>query len=173
MKKMVARKLLLVACAAVYSTGANIPENNEIMPQKNNNELIDNKETLPIIVHWNSLNNGDTSLNVAKKHKYFNLIKKLWLNFNLNQDESECKRRGKRDIHEKLEGHFLNKAIFMKKKCAELCKMANYHANVSAFHAKLADGIKKKIFYFPGIGYLNKICSNVCNYIKNKLKRKT
>ncbi|XP_075222307.1 uncharacterized protein LOC142324985 isoform X2 [Lycorma delicatula] len=43
MKKMVARKLLLVACAAVYSTGANIPENNEIMPQKNNNELIDNK----------------------------------------------------------------------------------------------------------------------------------
>ncbi|XP_075222308.1 uncharacterized protein LOC142324985 isoform X3 [Lycorma delicatula] len=43
MKKMVARKLLLVACAAVYSTGANIPENNEIMPQKNNNELIDNR----------------------------------------------------------------------------------------------------------------------------------
>ncbi|XP_075222311.1 uncharacterized protein LOC142324985 isoform X5 [Lycorma delicatula] len=51
MKKMVARKLLLVACAAVYSTGANIPENNEIMPQKNNNELIDNSW---LVLHLNT-----------------------------------------------------------------------------------------------------------------------
>ncbi|XP_075222306.1 uncharacterized protein LOC142324985 isoform X1 [Lycorma delicatula] len=179
MKKMVARKLLLVACAAVYSTGANIPENNEIMPQKNNNELIDNRlyswcNHLKKTKQHNKLINGDSSRWQHHFKKYLNLADEI-------EDNNALKdlKRKKRTLTIKKTLQDINDIKELKKQTLLLKRIATKTRHISKNVKKVIKHVrrgfknqrKKKYLYYGNYFYERccKTFSSIKYYFKDKI----